>query len=428
MEQILPAAPQVAGLLHACPRLKVLVTSRVRLNVSGEQVFPVPPLALPELRGRHGASDVSTAAAVQLFVTRARAVRPDFALTPTNTGTVADICTRLDGLPLAIELAAARSALFRPSELLARLERALLLLTEGAQDAPVRLRSMRDAVAWSYDLLTPAEQTVFRRLAIFVGGFTLAAAETVAASGVDGIDIVAVVGSLVERSLLRRADDAAPPAEFEEGLDPRFGMLETIREFGLEQLAARGEDTDVARRHVAWCLDLAARAERAYWGAEQGIWHARLRREIDNVRAALRWAESRGDHETVLELAGLLGIFWQINGHAVEGARWLEGALARGAATRTSGRARALFAAGLMAWISGDRPLGIERCEASADLWGELGDTWNYSLTINVLGMLRGETGDIDGGRRDLEESLRLYQQLGDAWGSGSATSISGSS
>jgi predicted ATPase/DNA-binding CsgD family transcriptional regulator len=419
MEQILHAAPQIAALLGACPRLKVLVTSRVRLNVSGEQVFPVPPLALPDLHGKHGSPDVSASAAVRLFVTRARAVRPDFALTAANAGTVADICTRLDGLPLAIELAAARVALFRPPELLARLDRALPLLTEGAQDAPIRLRSMRDAIAWSYDLLTEDEQRLFRRLAVFVGGFTLAAAETVAADGLDQFDVIAAVGSLVERSLLRRMDDPSPATELDEELEPRFGMLETIREFGLEQLAAGGEEAAVTERHVAWCLCLAEQAERAYWGTEQGIWHARLRREIDNVRAALRWAEAHGDDQTILHLAGLLGIFWQMNGHAMEGARWLEGALARDQLTRTSARERALFAAGLMAWISGDRPLGVERCETSAELWQELGDTWNYALAINVLGMLRGETGDIEGGRRDLEESLRLYLELGDAWGIG---------
>jgi DNA-binding CsgD family transcriptional regulator len=205
----------------------------------------------------------------------------------------------------------------------------------------------------------------------------------------------------------------------EEEIEPRFAMLETIREFGLEQLAATGEHDDVAARHLAWCLRLAARAERAYWGAEQGIWHGRLRRELDNIRAALQWAEARGDHETVLELAGLLGIFWQINGYAVEGTRWLERALAAGTPGRTNARARALFAAGLMAWVGGDWPLGIGRCEASADLWRELGDTWNYALAINVLGMLRGETGDIPGGRRDLEESLRIYRELGDSWGIG---------
>src|SRR5215218_9807001 len=252
-EQVIDAAPLVADLLGACPDVTVLATSRVRFRVSEEREVPIAPLGLAELDRHRDAEGIATSDAVRLFVARAEAVQPDFALTSDNTVAVAEICRRLDGLPLAIELAAARVKVLPPSALLARLDHRLPLLTGGGRDLPARQQTMRDAIAWSYDLLTPEEQVLFRRLAVFARGFTLEAAEAVA-SGSDkpGIDPFESVASLTDKSLVRQE------AGF--GGEPRFTMLETVREFALEQLAASGEEDAVRERHAHWCLTLAAAA------------------------------------------------------------------------------------------------------------------------------------------------------------------------
>jgi non-specific serine/threonine protein kinase len=417
LEQILSAGPAIATLLAACPRLKALVTSRVRLHVSDEQAYPVPALALPQSLPNRSTAAIAESPAVRLFVTRASAVLPDFSLTELNADPVAAICTRLDGLPLAIELAAARVALFPPAALLTRLDRALPLLTDGARDAPVRLRSMREAIMWSHDLLAPAEQVLFRRLAVFVGGFTLDAAEAVALIAPDSpVSVLDGIASLVDKSLVRRLE---PPTRSSDTDEPRYGMLETIREFGLEQLAASGEEEAIRAAHATWCLALVELTESELWGPGQTVWLARLKREFDNVRATLRWAEGRGDDELILRLAGLLGIFVQIHGYAAEGARWLDDAFARGTRVPPAVRAQALFASGLLNWVSGDYTLGAERCAASSAIWHDLGNTWRSALALNVLGMLRGEIGDHSGARRDLEESLALCRQIGHEWGIG---------
>src|SRR5579884_2966910 len=257
-EQVVAAGPRVTDLLRACPGLRVLVTSRARLHVSGEHVVVVPPLALPcreaSCTGGEAAAAAHASEAVALFVERARAVRPDFALTPANGAAAAEICRRLDGLPLAIELAAARSALFAPAALLARLEPCLPELARGPQDAPARHRTLRDAIAWSYDLLTPDERTVFRALGVFVGGGTLEAAEVVCAGPGAG-DVVAAVEALAQQSLLSVVEPAG------DGGEPRLVLLETVREFAAERLAAdAAEEAAVRRRHAAFFLDLAARA------------------------------------------------------------------------------------------------------------------------------------------------------------------------
>lgn len=422
MEQVLDAGPEIATLLAVCPRMKAIVTSRVRLHVTGEQTYPVPPLALPVITQDRSLSDVAESPAVRLFIARASAVQPAFTLTESNAGDLAAICGRLDGLPLAIELAAARVALFPPAALLARLDRALPLLTDGARDAPVRLRSLRDAIAWSHDLLSPAEQSLFRRLAVFVGGFTLDAAEAVVQPhNAVGIDVLGGLASLVDKSLVRRLDQ--PGSTLHNGGrvadEPRFGMLETIREFGLERLAASGDEDAVRRAHAEWCLKLAERADAELWGPAQTMWLARLKRDIDNLRAALRWAEGRGDDEYILCLSGLLVIFWMIHGFTVEGAGWIDERLARGAASQSAITAQALFASGLLGWVSGDYVRGVERCAASVAVWQKVGDLWKCALTQNVLGLLRGEQGDHHGARRDLEESLALCREINHAWGIG---------
>jgi predicted ATPase len=257
LEQVLAAAPRIAAVLAACPSLTVLATSRAPLQVSGERIFGVPPLRLPravEARGGLSLEELGRVEAVRLFVERAQAVRAGFDLTPVNAVAVAEICRRLDGLPLAIELAAARVSLLPPAALLERLQRRLPLLTGGARDAPSRLRTMRDAIAWSHDLLDHDDQLLFRRLAVFVGDFTLDAAEAVAASGDDGPQsnghgVFEGITSLVDKSLLRWDEGANG--------EPRYLLLETIREFGREQLAASGDEQPTERRHAMWCLTLA---------------------------------------------------------------------------------------------------------------------------------------------------------------------------
>src|SRR5829696_6978662 len=248
-EQVIEAAPLIAELLGSCPALTMLVTSRVRLRLSEEREVPIAPLSLAELDRHRGVEDISTSDAVRLFVARAEAVQPDFALTSDNAVAVAEICRRLDGLPLAIELAAARVKVLPPAALLARLDHRLPLLTGGGRDLPERQQTMRAAIAWSHDLLTPEEQALFRCLAVFAGGFTLEAAEAVASgSGEPGIDPFEGVASLLDKSLLRQ--EAGPGAE------SRFIMLETVREFALEQLAASGEDAAIRQRHASRCLAL----------------------------------------------------------------------------------------------------------------------------------------------------------------------------
>jgi len=363
LEQVLPAAPLVADLLAACPRLRVVATSRARLRVAGERVFPVlplpvpPPLPLPPAR-------LCEYEAVRLFLERARAVCPDFALTPDNAAAVAALCRRLDGLPLALELGAAWLRLFPPAELLARLERRLPLLTGGGQDQPARLQTMRDAIAWSYDLLPPADQTFFRRLAVFAGGFTLAAAGRVVAAGGAGaapqpgpglarpapapLDGIA---ALVDTSLLRREAEVAGEA--------RFGLLETVREYGGEQLAASGEADAVRRAHALHFLALAEAAEpHLVAGPAMHPWLARLEAEEANLRAALAWCEEAREDELGLRLAAALGLFWFRRSHLGEGRARLERALARAAAAPPPLRAKALALLGRLA--------GVQRDEAAA--------------------------------------------------------------
>lgn len=367
-EQVVEAGPIVADILASCPGLTILVTSRVRLRVSGEREFPVPPLGLPAADDPPSFDEVTSSEAIKLFSERAQNVKPDFALTLDNAAAVVGICRRLDGLPLAIELAAARISVLPPPALLLRLDRPdgtrLPLLTGGARDQPARLRTMRDAIGWSYNLLSPAEQALFRRLAVFVGGCTLEAAEAVArwhaqetsgrdersrrldaATTVDSSATLDLVASLVDHSLLRREDRPAP----EGSPEPRFGMLETVREFGLEQLAARGEVGSVRGRHAAWYFALAKRVQRT-GGLSQGRWLAVLAVEHPNLRAALAWLLAHGDPLTALRLAGILAEFWLRHGHFAEGVASLERALAADDGAPTTERAEALIGLSMVLW------------------------------------------------------------------------------
>ena len=351
LEQVPGAAPRIAEVLAACPGVKVLATSRSPLRVSGEYTFNVPPLSLPSWGERGDGpppfEDLARSEAVHLFVERAQATRADFVLTETTAGAVAEVCRRVDGLPLAIELAAARVAALPPAALLARLETRLPVLAGGPRDAPQRLRTMRDAIGWSYDLLDEAEQRLFQQLAVFVGGFTLSAAEAVAEEKDDpAADVLTGITVLVDATLLRLEE--VPEDE------PRYAMLETVREFGLEQLVASGEEGATRDRHAAWCLALAERAEPELIGPEQRQWIQRLEREQPNLRAAHAWLTERRETELVLRLAAALWTFWFVRGLLREGYGWLTQALEAGNDGPAANRVRVLFGAGMLAWARGD--------------------------------------------------------------------------
>jgi predicted ATPase/DNA-binding CsgD family transcriptional regulator len=408
-EQVVEAAPPVAALLGACPGLKALVTSRVRLRVSGEREYPVPPLTLPTLEALSTANEATDSEAVRLFVDRALAVRPDFALTAENAPAVAEICRRLDGLPLAIELAAARVKVLSPPALLARLERRLPLLTGGGQDMPARQQTMRAAIGWSHDLLAPEEQVLFRRLAIFVGGFTLEAAESIVGSDVG--DVLEGIASLADKSLLRQA-------EHDVG-EPRFGMLETIREFGLEQLATGGDEAATRRAHAVWYGQLAERSWERFTSKADAEWLDQVEADHDNLRAALVWLEQNDDTAAALRLAGALWPFWHRHSHRREGHGWLERTLDQAWQFGGGGaaRVRALYGAAYLARNRGD----YERANALAteclELTSELGDRWGASRALQLLAFVALAQGEYDRTTAYAGQALELLESLGEASG-----------
>jgi predicted ATPase len=319
-EQIVAAGPLIAELLSACPRLKTLVTSRATLRLRWEHEFPVPPLATPDL-DQTAPEMLIQSPAVDLFIQRARAVRPGFALTPENARAVAEICARLDGLPLAIELAAARIKALTPQAIRQRLDRRLQLLTGGARDLPARQQTIRNMITWSYDLLEESEKILFRRLAVFVGGCTLEAAEDVCnRRGESDLDVLDNIASLLDKSLLRQKEQSDS--------EMRYTMLETIKEYGLEQLESSGEAETVRRHHAEFFLKLAEEAEPELTGANQQSWLDRLELEHDNLRAVLRQMAKNGDAKTGIVLAGTLWRFWLMRSHLSEGREWLAGMLA----------------------------------------------------------------------------------------------------
>ena len=411
-EQLVGAAPVIGELLESCPGLAVLVTSRVALRLRGEHEFPVPPLALPEPVEPAGhLMDIETLGsfpAVALFIDRARAVKPGFALRHENAAAVVEICQRLDGLPLAIELAAARCKVLTPQAMLGRLDHRLRLLTDGARDAPERQRTLRAAIAWSHDLLSAEEQVLFRRLGVFVGGWTLTAAVRVCdASGDLGLDVLDGVGALVGQSLVQQG----------EGFDaePRFVMLETLREYALEQLDRAGERRLLQQRHTVDMLALAEEAEPHLFAAERGRWLRRLSEEQDNIRAALGFALEEDDPEVGLRLVGALWM-WFLRRLLVEGRSWAEDLLAHpGAGQRTAARASALFAAGHFAWLQGDVRAMRTRLDESVAIRRELADDAGLGRSLPFLGLAIGD--DHKGARRLAEEGVALCRKLDDPWG-----------
>jgi predicted ATPase/DNA-binding CsgD family transcriptional regulator len=416
VEHLLAAGPDLVLLLAACPALTLLITSRAALRVSGEHEFAVPPLPLPVERGTWTFDQIAASDAVRLFVERAEAVQAGFRLTPANAWDAAEICRRLDGLPLAIELAAARVKVFPPRALLARLERRLPLLTGGPREAPARLRTMRDAIAWSHDLLDADEQRLLRRMAVFVGGFTVDAAIDVAGDGTlpEGA-VVEGISSLVDKSLLLPAalDDAAN----DDLGEPRFGMLETVREFALEELARSGEEDALRRAHADYFRALAERAEPELRGAGQVAWIARLETELPNLRAVLDWSLAGGDVKTGLRLAGALYWFWFLRNHVAEGRTWFERARVAGREPAAAAGKAALGAA-VLAWRAAEYAMAKNYAEEALERFAACDDRWGVAVVVHWQGHL-AEDLEHDGERSIaiLADSLAQFEAIGDAWG-----------
>jgi predicted ATPase/DNA-binding CsgD family transcriptional regulator len=413
-EQVVSAAVHVADILVACPNLKVMVTSRMTLHIRGEQEYAVPPLAVPDPKHLPDLIALSQYEAVALFIQRAQAARPDFQVTAANAPAVAEICVRLDGLPLAIELAAARIKVLPPQALLARLGQRLAVLTSGAQDAPVRQQTLRNTIAWSYHLLDGEEQRLFRRLSVFVGGCTLQAIEAIGAA-LDGEAgrVFEGVASLLDQSLLQQAE--------QDGEEPLLVILETIREFGLEALEASGEMEVTRQAHATYYLRLAEEAQPELVGPQQVTWLERLEREHDNLRAAMQWSlEQPGGDETghrkemALRLGSTLREFWVVHGHISEGQTFLERALARGEGVTPSVRAKALYATGDMVLNVGDPDRAQVLFEEGLALSREFGDTAEIALFLYGLGWVGWYRGNYTAVRSLAEEALALWREVGD--------------
>jgi predicted ATPase/DNA-binding CsgD family transcriptional regulator len=412
VEQVIDAAPEIGDLLHTGPEIKILTTSRTALNLSGEHTYPVPPLLLPDRsNGRHKVpvDELKSLEAIALFVERAEAVRPDFALNDDNASAVAEICVRLDGLPLAIELAAARVRVLSPAALLARLTNRLQLLTGGPRDLPARLQTMRDAITWSHDLLSAEEQELFRGLSIFLGGFTLTAAERIVGD-VNKLSVLDGVESLIDKSLLRRAD--GPDSE------SRFLMLETIREFGLEQIAASGTEATMRDRHAAFFLEMAEESDQQLRvGHGSGAWLDRLESDHGNFRSALSWTIESGSGDDALRLASGLWRYWATRGHLREGRAWTERALEHASNAQPDLRAMALNNLANILSDLGDQDQANRMYEQSLELRRELGDRRGVADTLNNLGLTATQLADYDRAEKLLEECIELRRELEDTAG-----------
>ena len=450
-EQVIEASPAIGTLLGAASKIRVLVTSRSPLRIQGEQEFPVPPLELPDFDRPPRPEELTRFAALTLFVERAMAIDPSFVLNEESSRAIAEICRRLDGLPLAIELAASRLRLLSPSAMLERLDHALPLLTATARDVPARQRTLRGAIDWSYDLLTPEVASLFRRICVFAGGFTIAAAERVGAlEGELGVDTLEGLDALLDASLVHRRSELA--------IYDRFETLQTIREYGWERLEAGEEAASVRRNHALTFLELATATGPELRGPDIEHHLEVLRLEHDNMRAALAWALETDEGDCALRMSWSLWRFWQLHGHLTEGRSWTDQALALpSAAGRTRVRARALLATGGLAYWARATPAmaaaiqeamtifreledlsGIalatynhafalaiedriaeaaELCRSSATMFEEIGDPRGVADTLfGLSGMLR-KLGDLVGARAAAEEALRLHKDLGDIFG-----------
>jgi predicted ATPase/predicted Ser/Thr protein kinase len=406
-EQVVEAAADLAELISACSAVSILVTSREILHLYAERNLLVPPLPVPESSGDTTSAAAMESPAVMLFLQRARAVNPDVEIDASSLSAIVEICRHLDGLPLAIELAAARTRLITPRAMLARLGERLKLLTGGARDLPDRQQTLRRTLDWSYELLGPEEQRLLRRLAVFAGSFSLEQAEAVADPfGRLEIDIVDGVGSLVDKSLLVRKG--------EEDGDPRFGMLGMVRDYAAERLSTSGEEQETRKAHAAYFLVLAEEAGQALGRGEEEEWMVRLGREHDNLRAALEWTTAAGLTEWGLRIAVGIFPFWERSEHLSEGRRRLEALLADRAGADRLLRARGLFALSVLACTQKEYRVASSRAEESLALYRELEDRGGIAVSCNCLGLIYTERRELGQAATILEESLALWQASGD--------------
>ena len=405
-EQVAAAAPDIAKLLSAAKNLKILITSRVLLRLPSEREFIVPPLALPEENENYSPGELANYSAIKLFIERARMVKSDFALTDENASDTAKICARLDGLPLAIELAAARVKLLSPSALLERLEHRLTILhsSEKKNDQPARQQKMRDAIAWSYDLLDAGEKTLFKKLSVFSGGFTVEAAETVCGN-TDETEVLDGLENLVASSLLYETSAT--------GGEVRLAMLETIKEYGAEKLLETPKENCRTRRcHADFFLKFAYKIVADLYGAKEVAQFNRLQAEFDNFRSALDWNAATGN-EDELKLAATLSPFWNFRGYLTEGGSRLREALARNPSAAPDVSAAALIALGEAIWFAGDYQQAIEQCEKSLALARKINNRRVCARSLFILGVSDWyQYGDGDRATAFLDESLCFYREL----------------
>ena len=404
LEQLPEASPTLAQLLEGTASLKLLVTSRSPLHISGEQEFPVPPLGLPDEAHRDDVEAASQSEAVMLFVQRARTVRPDFEITAGNARAIVEICERLDGLPLAIELAASRIRMLPPEALLTRLSRRLDLLQSNATDRTDRQRTLRGAIDWSHELLASDERAIFRRCSIFLGGFELEAAEAVLpGAGPIATDLLDGISSLVEHSLARQGETAG---------EPRFTMLESIREYGLEQLTAAGEIQSTGTAHARYYLGTAIALSPGFTRGETAL--NKTEREHDNIRSALRWAIDSEMLELAMDAAGALWRFWHLRGHLREGERTLSEVLASAPEAPSHGRARALYGKASLTYWRGDYDQAQREYELCLRIAEAMGDDFTIAEAHYAIGFVQVNAHDYDGARASYEASRIAAQRTGD--------------
>ena len=404
-EHVMEAAPGVSALIGSCPNLTVLVTSRAPLRVRGEQDYPVGPLALPFSTRNPAAEDVAASPSGKLFLERARAASPAFEVTAANASAVASVCWRLDGLPLALELAAAKTRFLSPAALLSRLDRALS--ASWARDMPDRQRTMQATLDWSFDLLEPSQKELFGRLSVFAGGFTLEAAEEVCAFGeIEAMEVLEFLGGLVEQSLVTARPDA-------DGV--RYGMLEPVRQYALEKMREAGEEGETRRRHAGFYLDFAEKTEPLIKGWDQVEWLDRLEAENDNLRAAIGWLIEAGDAPTAARFGKPLGMYWVMRTRHTEGRLWMEQVLSSEDLPAQM-RGRALWALAACVYGSGDDERHMAISEEATAVFREIGDRHGVAYALGMIGFASLQLGDLDRADEALEEALRLFREEGDEW------------
>ncbi len=405
-EQLVRTSPLLEDMVETCPHLKVLVTSRTPLHVRGEQEYAVVPLAAPNL-GRLDVHELPTSyASMALFLERARAVKPEFEMTPEHTRAIAQICVRLDGVPLAIELAATWVKALAVQQIAARLSDASRLLKGLDRTALPRQQSVQATIEWSYNLLSEQERTVFRRLCVFAGGCTLEAAEAVCAGdGIEEGEVLLLLSHLIDQSLVQMQEERSGSA--------RYRLLEVIRQFGQEKLEARGEAIVLSRRHRDWYLELAEQAEQELKGKQQGAWLDRLEAEQENVRAALHWSLEQQEGEEVARIAVTLWPFWILRGYMSEGREWLNRTLAA-LPDRTAPRAKVLWATGILTGRLGDSIRATHLVEESLEVWRTVGDKKQMGLALSTLGVAAQRAADYEQATARFEEGLPLLREVGE--------------